>query len=104
MLAGLQVWNARDESWIDAPPIPGAFVVNLGDMIARWTNDLYRSTLHRVINTSGAERYSVPFFYSGASAHEVRCLPGCLAAGEVPKYPATTVEQHLQDMYRRTYA
>ncbi|GAA6132189.1 isopenicillin N synthase family dioxygenase [Halopseudomonas sabulinigri] len=100
---GLQVWDAKTDSWINAAPIPGTFVVNLGDMIARWTNDLYRSTLHRVVNTSGAERYSVPFFYSGAPEHEVRCLPVCLAEGETPKYPATTVEQHLQEMYRRTY-
>ena len=100
---GLQVWDAKGESWINAKPIPGTFVVNLGDMIARWTNDLYRSTLHRVVNTSGAERYSVPFFYSGAPSHEVRCLPVCLQDGEAAKYPATTVEEHLQEMYRRTY-
>ncbi|QJD57463.1 isopenicillin N synthase family oxygenase [Pseudomonas sp. gcc21] len=100
---GLQVWDALNERWLDAQPIPGTFVVNLGDMIARWTNDRYRSTLHRVINTSGAERYSVPFFYSGAPQHEVRCLPGCLGEGEQPKYAPVTVEGHLREMYRRTY-
>lgn len=101
---GLQVWDHRGERWIQAPPIPGTFVVNLGDMIARWTNDRYRSTLHRVVNISGAERYSVPFFFSGNPDHQVRCLPGCLAPGESPLYPPTTVERHLMDMYRRTYA
>lgn len=101
---GLQVWDHQGERWIQAPPIPGTFVVNLGDMIARWTNDRYRSTLHRVVNISGAERYSVPFFFSGNPDHRVQCLPGCLAPGEEPLYPPTTVEQHLMDMYRRTYA
>jgi isopenicillin N synthase-like dioxygenase len=101
---GLQVWDAANEQWINANPIPGTFVVNLGDMIARWTNDRYRSTLHRVVNTSGAERYSVPFFYSGNPDHEVRCLATCLAEGDQPHYPTTTVEAHLMDMYRRTYA
>ena len=101
---GLQVWDAGNNHWIDANPVPGTFVVNLGDMIARWTNDRYRSTLHRVVNTSGAERYSVPFFYSGNPDHEVRCLASCLGAGEAPHYPPTTVEAHLMDMYRRTYA
>lgn len=101
---GLQVWDAGSEDWINANPVPGTFVVNLGDMIARWTNDRYRSTLHRVVNTSGNERYSVPFFYSGNPDHEVRCLPGCLNPGEQPHYPPTTVEEHLMAMYRRTYA
>ncbi|MFC4260912.1 isopenicillin N synthase family dioxygenase [Marinobacter lacisalsi] len=101
---GLQVWDAANNRWINASPIPGTFVVNLGDMIARWTNDRYRSTLHRVVNTSGAERYSVPFFYSGNPDHEVTCLPACLAEGDQTHYPPTTVEAHLMEMYRRTYA
>jgi len=101
---GLQVWDARSERWIEANPIPGTFVVNLGDMIARWTNDRYRSTLHRVVNSSGKERFSVPFFFSGNLDHTVTCLPTCLSEGEQPHYPPTTVEAHLMEMYRRTYA
>lgn len=103
-VGGLQVYDNATEAWVNAHPIAGAFVVNLGDMIARWTNDTYRSTLHRVINESDRERYSVPFFYAGNPDFEVQCIPTCLAADEQPKYPPITVEEHLQAMYRKTYA
>jgi isopenicillin N synthase-like dioxygenase len=102
-VGGLQVWDQTLDGWIHADPLPNTFVVNLGDMIARWTNDRYRSTVHRVVNLSGRERYSVPFFFSGNFAHKVECIPTCLSAGERPKYPATTVEAHMREMYRRTY-
>src|SRR5579883_3010749 len=100
---GLQVWDQASCGWIHADPLPGTYVVNLGDMIARWTNDCYRSTLHRVVNTSGKERYSVPFFYTGNYAHKVECIPTCLAPGEAAKYPPVTVEEHMRAMYKRTY-
>jgi isopenicillin N synthase-like dioxygenase len=103
-VGGLQVQDVASDRWIHADPIPGTFVVNLGDMIARWTNDMYRSTTHRVVNASGRERYSVPFFYEGRTQHEVVCMANCLATGEKPKYAPTTVEGHLQEMYQRTYA
>jgi isopenicillin N synthase-like dioxygenase len=102
-IGGLQVRGKSEGEWIHATPIAGAFVVNLGDMIARWTNDRFRSTVHRVVNASGRERYSVPFFYSGNPDQKVECLPSCLQRGEAPKYPPTTVEGHLREMYRRTY-
>jgi isopenicillin N synthase-like dioxygenase len=102
-VGGLQVWDQGTGGWIHADPVPGTYVVNLGDMIARWTNDRYRSTLHRVVNTSGKERYSVPFFYTGNYAHKVECIPTCLEPGAQPKYPPTTVEEHMRAMYKRTY-
>jgi len=102
-VGGLQVWDQGSSGWIHADPLPGSYVVNLGDMIARWTNDRYRSTLHRVVNSSGQERYSVPFFYTGNYAHKVACIPTCLTPGEQAKYPPVTVEQHMRAMYRRTY-
>lgn len=100
-VGGLQVKG--EHGWIDAPPLPGAYVVNLGDMIARWTNDRYRSTLHRVVNRSGRERYSIPFFFSGNPEHEVRCITTCLAEGASPKYEPIRVQDHLRAMYQRTY-
>ena len=103
-VGGLQVLDPASEGWIHADPVPGTYVVNLGDMIARWTNDRYRSTLHRVVNASGRERYSIPFFFVGNPDHAVSCLPTCLTGGEAPKYPPTTVEAHLREMYLRTYA
>lgn len=102
-VGGLQVFDNASQGWISAQPMPGTFVINLGDMIARWTNDRYRSTLHRVINASGRERYSIPFFFTGNPDFEVSCIPTCLAPGETPLYPPITVEQHLQSMYSKTY-
>jgi isopenicillin N synthase-like dioxygenase len=103
MQGGLQVWDQEQHSWIHAPPLDGTYVVNLGDMVARWTNDRYRSTLHRVVNLSGKERYSIPFFFTGNPDQIVSCLPTCLAAGETAKYPPTLVSEHLTEMFRRTY-
>jgi isopenicillin N synthase-like dioxygenase len=93
---GLQVEDA--DGWIEAPPLPGTFVVNLGDLMARWTNNRFRSTRHRVINR-GADRYSMPFFYSGHPEYPI--VP--LIEGEPALFPPTTVEGHLREMYRRSY-
>jgi isopenicillin N synthase-like dioxygenase len=56
-----------------------------------------------VVNASGRERYSVPFFYTGNYAHKVECIPTCLGPGEAAKYPPITVEDHMRAMYQRTY-
>lgn len=100
---GLQVQDARTGAWRDVSPIPGTYVVNLGDTLARWTNDRYRSTLHRVINTSGRERYSVPFFFNGNPDFLVECLPDCLLPEETARYRPNTVAGHMREMYARSY-
>ncbi len=61
-VGGLQVQDAQGE-WVTAPPIPGTLVINVGDLLARWTNDVYRSTPHRVVNSSGKERLSLVLAY-----------------------------------------
>ena len=102
-VGGLQVFDKNTDEWIHADPVPGTFVVNLGDALAHWTNDMYKSTLHRVVNASGRERYSVPYFYDGDADYEVVCIPTCLKPGEEPKYKPITVEGHLMNMYRKSY-
>lgn len=66
-VGGLQVRNP-DGDWVEAPPLPGTFVVNIGEMLARWSGDAYVATDHRVLNRSGRERYSIPVFF--ASNHD----------------------------------
>jgi isopenicillin N synthase-like dioxygenase len=77
---GLQV--AAREGWIDAPPIPGTLVCNIGDMLDRLTGGWYRSTPHRVRNRSGHGRLSFAFFLDPGFAAEVPPLPGRAAADD----------------------
>jgi isopenicillin N synthase-like dioxygenase len=70
---GLQVHTPR--GWIDAPPLPDTFVCNIGDMLERLTGGWYRSTPHRVRNTSGRDRLSFPFFLDPSFTAEVPPLP-----------------------------
>jgi isopenicillin N synthase-like dioxygenase len=93
---GLEVQNA-DGDWIRATPIPGTFVVNLGDMMMHWSNDLYHSTMHRVLNNLGTgDRYSMALFYNAHYATRVECLPTCLAPGEAPRYEPCTAGEYIQ--------
>lgn len=100
---GLQVRNV-DGQWIDAPPIDGTFVVNLGDMMARWSNDRYVSTPHRVISPLGVDRYSMPFFAEPHPDTLIQCLPGCQDDTHPPKYPTTTCAEFLLSRFADTYA
>ncbi|WP_426117682.1 isopenicillin N synthase family dioxygenase [Pseudomonas sp. DSP3-2-2] len=100
---GLQVRNV-DGQWIDAPPIDGTFVVNIGDMMARWSNDRYLSTPHRVISPLGVDRYSMPFFVEPNPDTRIECLPGCQSAARPARYPATTCAQFLLSRFADTYA
>jgi isopenicillin N synthase-like dioxygenase len=99
---GLQVKLPGGE-WIDATPVPGTFVVNMGDMMARWTNDVYTSTPHRVMNKSTKDRYSIAFFCDPGYYTKVECLPGCRTAQRPPRYAPTTCGAHLQEMYTLSY-
>ena len=95
---GLQI-RAKDGSWIEAPPIDGTFVVNIGDLLARWTNDLFASTQHRVINRSGRERYSIALFYDPHFDTEIEVLDTCTAAGEAPRYAPTTCGAYILERF-----
>ena len=101
--SGLQVQTKSGE-WVDVPPRKGSLVVNLGDMLERWTNGLYVSTPHRVLTVGDVERYSVPFFYEPNFDTKVECLPVCCSDENPARYPPTTSGQHLLDKYKQTHA
>jgi isopenicillin N synthase-like dioxygenase len=101
---GLEV-QMPDGSWVAATPMAGTFVVNLGDMIPRWTNGLYHSNPHRVRNTfsGGAPRYSIPFFYEPEYLARIVPVPGTVPEGEAPRHASCTAGEHLEEMYRQSY-
>jgi isopenicillin N synthase-like dioxygenase len=103
-LGGLEV-RTRDGRWIGATPIPGTFVVNLGDLMQRWTNDVYRSNMHRVKNNARAQRnrHSVPFFYSPRPTAVIEPLPTCCGEDRSARYAACNAREHRAEMFRRSY-
>lgn len=100
-VAGLQV-RRRDGTWLDAPAIPGAFICNIGDCLMRWTNDVYVSTPHRVLQPP-RERFSIAFFLDPNPDAQVRAIPQCVPAGEAPRYPDITAAEHLAQRFAATY-
>ncbi|MEM1287688.1 MAG: 2-oxoglutarate and iron-dependent oxygenase domain-containing protein [Pseudomonadota bacterium] len=102
-VGGLEV-AGPDGSWIPAPPIPGTFVVNMGDMVPIMTNDLYKSNSHRVqSNVSGRDRYSAPSFVDPDYETRIECVPTCMPESGEPFYPPTTIGDHVQAMFDKTY-
>ncbi|KAM2901981.1 hypothetical protein FF1_007910 [Malus domestica] len=103
---GLQV--CRDKSkqprvWEDVLHIDGAFIVNIGDMLERWTNCLFRSTLHRVM-PAGRERYSVAFFMDPNEDCVVECLASCCSEESPPRFPPVRSGDYLEERFRLTNA
>lgn len=100
---GLQVQN-RGGQWVEAPPIPGTFLVNIGDMLQRWTNDLFVSTPHRVISTSGRRRHSFAMFLGTNHDCIVECLETCTGPDRPPRYPPTHAGYWTENMHTYAYA
>jgi len=103
-IGGLEVFHKPTQSWHSVTPVKDAFVVNMGDMMERWTNNMYTSTLHRVISpVSSKDRYSVAFFNEGLLDQMIECIPTCLRPGEQPLYAPIRAEDHLRQRYGTSY-
>jgi isopenicillin N synthase-like dioxygenase len=98
---GLEV-RRRDGTWIAVEPAPDTFVCNIGDAMMRWTNDIYVSNAHRVVNRSGRERYSAAFFYEPNPDALISCIPGCEGAGA--RYAPIPFADYLRSRLEPTYS
>ena len=101
--AGLQVFG-KDGNWTEVPNVQGCFVVNIGDLMARWTNDRWVSTLHRVVvpdsvEARGRRRLSVVFFHNPNYDALVECIPSCRDEGTPAKYDATAAGDYLKGKF-----
>ncbi|GLB34027.1 putative 2OG-Fe(II) oxygenase [Lyophyllum shimeji] len=109
-VGGLEVKNPHTGAFIPATPIPGTIVVNVGDLLARWSNDVLRSTLHRVVAPSAKQisdteamtpaRQSIAFFANPNFSAEVACLPNC---GKEAKYPPVNAGAYIVGRLAVTY-
>ena len=96
---GLEI-QSPDDSWIAAPAIPGTAIVNTGDLIARWTNGLFGSSPHRVVNptgpAAGKDRYSFVLFHSPNPNAIISCLDPCQGPDNLPKFAPISAGEHLR--------
>ena len=98
---GLEV-RTRDGAWAPVTPEPGHFIVNIGDMMQRWTNDRWISNLHRVVNPNGSDnrRMSIAYFLHPNFDAEIACLASCRDATTPPRYPRTLAGLLMREKMR----
>ncbi|MEA5447649.1 2-oxoglutarate and iron-dependent oxygenase domain-containing protein [Leptolyngbya sp. CCNP1308] len=114
-VGGLEVLSTQGE-WISAPAIPGAVLINTGDLTERWSNGVFRSTQHRVglpqVDKAGRDgpagpvlnhRYSIAFFCEPDSEALITCLPTCQGPNNPPKHPPITAGDYLLSRLQATY-
>ena len=99
---GLSI-RSQSGKWIDAPAISGAFVVNGGQLLQRWTNDYFLATPHRAVNRSGGERYALAFFCDANIDWPIAAVPTCVGPDNPPKYPSTYYTEYMIRYQQRTY-
>jgi isopenicillin N synthase-like dioxygenase len=105
---GLQV-QLPDGGWIDVAPVPGAFVINAGDLLSRWTNGRWKSNLHRVVNPPrdlgrSARRISIVFFTGPNHDAVISCLPTCQGPDNPPRFVPVRAWEHFMEKVRASVA
>jgi isopenicillin N synthase-like dioxygenase len=100
---GLQIRD-RNGDWVQAHPIEGTLVINIGDLLERWSNNRLTSTLHRVVNSSGRDRYSLTVFYDPDYGTIVDPRDMGLPASEAPRYEPVGAGAHIRARFDKTFA
>lgn len=99
---GLEIFTPQG-NWREVPTVPGAFIINIGDLMARWTNDRWVSTLHRVVNRDTCTtRQSLAYFHQPNWSADIRCLPSCRQDGVPEKYQPVLSGPYLMEKFRST--
>lgn len=101
-VGGLSI-RLKDTTWFDVPYVPGAFVVNTGDALARWSNELFVSTPHRVVQPRGGDRYAIPFFMNAHPDTVISCLPTCTSPDNPPRHQPQTVAEYTAWFQKSNY-
>ncbi|MDT4828899.1 2-oxoglutarate-dependent ethylene/succinate-forming enzyme [compost metagenome] len=100
---GLQMLGI-DGEWVDIQVPPDTFVVNIGDLMARWTNDTLLANVHRVVNRQKRDRYSIAFFLDPDYNAKIECIDTCVADGQKPKYPPIIFGEYNNAKLDATFA
>jgi isopenicillin N synthase-like dioxygenase len=89
--------------WFAPPIIPGTFLINLGNIMRRWSNDRFLSTPHGVLNDSGTDRYSIAYFHSPNPDSVIECVSSCTGPDNPPRYPRVVYRDLVLEFYRANY-
>lgn len=101
-VSGLSI-RSRDRRWIEAPVLPDAYLVNGGQLLQRWTNDVCLATPHRAVNRSGGERYALAFFCDNTIDWPIAAVPTTVGPDRPPRYPTTWYTDYMVEYQKRTY-